>query len=54
MPRIQYQSVLGDDLDESLEFSPFIFNLVYTGDQELIINKKIFDVKISEVEYSTA
>ncbi len=54
MPRIQYQSVLGDDLDESVEFSPFIFNLVYTGDQELIRNKKIFDVKISEYIFSTA
>ena len=54
MPRIQYQSVHGDDLDESLEFSPFIVNLVYTGDQELIRNKKIFDVKISEYIFSTA
>ena len=54
MPRIQYRNILGDDLDESLEFSPFIVNLVYTGDQELIRNKKIFDVKISEVKYSTA
>jgi hypothetical protein len=54
VPRIQYRNILGDDLDESLEFSPFIVNLVYTGDQELIRNKKIFDVKISEYIFSTA